>query len=167
MSMDHDEFVGLQLLPVLMPGQSHEIDQDLTTSFVPTPVAVNVSSPLVPLTLRFDPAGSDVKPNTYCISQPSRGRERRIIAHITIILIPSFGASVMVYQVEVRCLTLFKAINLISSSIIQSIICHLCCDQLLQGDELCPRGFPTVNLSFFFLWLHRSVYCGAIHSSFY
>lgn len=41
----------------------------------------------------------------------------------------------------VRCLTLFKPINLISPSIIQSIICHLCCDQVLRGMS-CVPGFP-------------------------
>lgn len=67
------EFVKLKLISVLLAhlvlGQSHEIDQDLTTSFAPTPVAVNGSFSLfVPLTLCFDPVGSAVKPNTYWIS---------------------------------------------------------------------------------------------------
>lgn len=108
---------------------------------------------LVPLTLYFDPLGSAGKPNTYWISHKSlttfpRPRWENYHAHNhnsdSIV-----WNSVVVQQVGVRCLTLFKPINLISSSIIQSIICHLCCDQLLRGMS-CVPGAPTVNLSFLY-----------------
>lgn len=124
----------------------------INTSFAPTPVAVNGSLSLFLDLVVFYPAGSAVKPNTYWISHKSlttfpRLRWENYHAH-------NHNSDSIVWsccgkQVGVRCLTLFKPINLISSSIIQSIICHLCCDQLLRGMTSVP-GLPAVYLSFLY-----------------